>query len=131
MFISNSNNNLNIPLSFTAIRADRTGRALLVQRMKQVQKESEAWEELVYLIEKHKNDPNEIFITNGRGDGGLGIVIENRISGAKKRIAEGPLKIDTPVEFIKRAISIGDEFTKNMRKPLGIKQRIQEILDMI
>ena len=99
MQINFSQNNSN--QTFTAIRADRTGRALLVQRMKQVRNEVDAWEELVNLIEKHKEDPNDIFITGGRGDGGLGIVIENRISGAKKRIAEGPLKIDTPVEYIK------------------------------
>ena len=117
--------------SFTAIRADRTGRALLVQRMKQVRNEADAWEELVKIIEKHKNDPNDIFITGGNGDGGIGIVIENKISGAKKSIAEGPLKIDTPIDFIKKAVAIGDEFTKKMRKPLGIKQRIQEILDMM
>ena len=129
MQINFSQNNSN--QTFTAIRADRTGRALLIQRMKQVRNEADAWEELVKLIEKHKEDPNDIFITGGRGDGGLGIVIENRISGAKKSIAEGPLKIDTPVEFIKKAIAIGDEFTQNMRKPLGLKQRIQEILDMI
>lgn len=117
--------------SFTAIRADRTGRALLVQRMKQVRNEADAWEELVKIIEKHKNDPNDIFITGGKGDGGIGIVIENKISGAKKSIAEGPLKIDTPIDFIKKAVAIGDEFTKKMRKPFGLKQRIQEILDMM
>lgn len=126
-----SSNKLNSTPTFTAIRADRTGRALLVQRMKQVHNPVDDWEELVKLIEKHKDDPNEIFITNGNGDGGLGIVIENRVSGAKARIAEGPLKIDTPLEFIKKAIDIGDNFTKNMRKPLGLKQRIKEILDML
>ena len=87
--------------------------------------------DLVKIIEKHKNDPNDIFITGGNGDGGIGIVIENKISGAKKSIVEGPLKIDTPIDFIKKAVAIGDEFTKKMRKPLGIKQRIQEILDMM
>lgn len=124
-------NKLNSTPTFTAIRADRPGRALLVQRMKQVHNPVDDWEELVKLIEKHKDDPNEIFITKGKGDGGLGIVIENRVSGAKARIAEGPLKIDTPLEFIKKAIDIGDNFTKNMRKPLGLKQRIKEILDML
>ena len=102
-----SSNKLNSTPTFTAIRADRPGRALLVQRMKQVHNPVDDWEELVKLIEKHKDDPNEIFITKGKGDGGLGIVIENRVSGAKARIAEGPLKIDTPLEFIKKAIDIG------------------------
>ena len=105
--------------SFTAIRADRTGRALLVYRMKQVRNEADAWEELVKIIEKHKNDPNDIFITGGKGDGGIGIVIKNKISGAKKRIAEGPLKTDTPIDFIKKAVAIGDEFTKKWEKHSG------------
>ena len=117
--------------SFTAITADRTGRALLVQRMKQVRNEAADWEELVKLIEKHKNDPNSIFITGGNGDGGIGIVVENRVSGDRARIAEGPLKIETPLEVIKKAISIGDGFTEKMRPPLGLKARIKEILNML
>ena len=99
--------------------------------MKQVRNEAVDWEELVKLIEKHKENPNSIFITGGNGDGGLGIVIENRISGDRQRIAEGPLKIDTPIEFIKKAIAIGDDFTTRMREPLGLKARIKEILNMM
>ena len=83
------------------------------------------------LIEKHKNDPNSIFITGGNGDGGIGIVVENRVSGDRARIAEGPLKIETPLEVIKKAISIGDGFTEKMRPPLGLKARIKEILNML
>ena len=117
--------------NFTAITADRTGRALLVHRMKQVRNEAADWEELVKLIEKHKDNPNSIFITGGNGDGGIGIVVENRVSGAKARIAEGPLKIETPLEVIKKAIAIGDKFSETMREPLGLKDRIKEILKML
>lgn len=125
------NFNVNRPNQvFTAIRADKVGRNLLTERMKQTQNAAEGWEEIVTLIEKHKDDPNDIFITKGNGNWGLGITIFNRKNDMKTKINEDPLKIDSPVELIKKAIKIGEEFNKTIRdtRPDG---RIKEILDML
>lgn len=125
------NFNVNRPnQAFTAIRADKVGRNLLTERMKQTQNATEGWEEIVTLIEKHKDDPNDIFITKGNGNWGLGITIFNRKNDMKTKINEDPLKIDSPVELIKKAIKIGEEFNKTIRdtRPDG---RIKEILDML
>ena len=131
MQIYSTTNYNNSPQTFTAITADRVGRSLLVQRMKQVRNPVEDWEELVKLIEKYKNDANDVFITGGNGDGGIGIVVTNRKTGAQARLAEGPLKDETPLDLIKRAISIGEGFNKNVRPMFGISERIREILDML
>ena len=116
--------------SFTAIRADKVGRALLEQRMKQTINPAEGWEEIVRLIEKHKDNANDLFITKGNGDGGLGITIINRKNGLLTKITEGPLKIDSPVDLLKKAIQIGEDFNKNIRDTHP-NNRVKEILDML
>ncbi len=123
-----TNYNLKQP-NFTAITADRVGRSLLVQRMKQVKDPVADWEELLKLIEKYKNDPNDIFITGGNGDGGIGIVVTNRKTGAQARFAEGPLKINPPIDLIKEAISTAEGFNKNIRPMFGVSKFINDILD--
>jgi FixJ family two-component response regulator len=123
-----TNYNLKEP-NFTAITADRVGRSLLVQRMKQVKDPVADWEELLKLIEKYKNDPNDIFITGGNGDGGIGIVVTNRKTGAQARFAESPLKINPPIDLIKEAISTAEGFNKNIRPMFGVSKFINDILD--
>ena len=99
--------------------------------MKQVRNPVEDWEELATLITKHKDNPCDIFITGGNGDGGIGIVITNRQSGLTARLAEGPLKDETPLDLVKQAISISEKLNKNTRPMLGISERIREILNML
>ena len=125
---SSTNCNLKHP-NFTAITADRVGRSLLVQRMKQVKDPVADWEELLKLIEKYKDDPNDIFITGGNGDGGIGIVVTNRKTGAQARFVESPLKINPPIDLIKEAISTAEGFNKNVRPMFGVSKFINDILD--
>ena len=130
MQINFSNNQLSSTPTFSAIRADKYGRELLKSRIQYSRNAAESWDELSKLIAKHKNDTNDIFITKGNGDGGLGAIVFNRVTNAEKKIAEGPLKIETPIEFIKRAISIGDEFASRIRQ-VGPNGKAEEVLKMM
>ena len=115
MQINFSNNQMSSTPSFSAIRADKYGRELLKSRIDSARNADKNWKELAQLVIKHSDNSNDIFITKGDSDLSLGAIIFNRKTNAQQRIVEGPLKIETPLEFIKRAISIGEGFAKNIR----------------
>ncbi len=89
---------------FTALKADRNGRALLKLRIDAGNDRLKNWQELVDIIENQKNNPNEIFITKKGGDNRLKLIIKHAASGLKKIVYEGLPQFDSPVDFIKRGI---------------------------
>lgn len=94
---------------FTAIRADRNGRALIKLRIENRECKLSDWEELVKIIENHKNNPNEILITKKGGDNRLKMTITHAATGFQKKVYEGLPQFDSPVDFIKRGLEYEDK----------------------
>lgn len=116
--------------SFCALRADKCGRQLLKSRISKMRNPEQAWNDLAKLIKEHEKDANDIYIVKGDTDFSLGAVVFNRKTNAYKKISEGPNKIDTPIEFIEKAISIGRGFNKLCRTIAG-NNKADEILEMM
>ena len=103
--------NYNSP-QFTAIRADRNGKALISLRIRNRNNQLSDWAELVKIIENQKNNPNEILITKNGGDNRLKITITHAITGLKKKVYEGLPQFDSPIEFIKCGIQQEEKMNK-------------------
>ena len=89
---------------FTAIKADRIGKALIKHRINNCNTKVNDWKELVDILEYQKHNPNQIFITKKGGDNRLKMIITHAASGFKKRIYEGIPQFESPIDFIKRGI---------------------------
>jgi hypothetical protein len=116
--------------TFCAIRADRNGRQILKSRISNMRNPDQAWDDLAKLIKSHENDANDIYITRGNSDFGLGATVFNRKTNYTSTISEGPNKIDTPIEFIERAIAIGKGFNKSIREIID-NSKADEVLEMM
>ena len=100
---------------FGTIKADLNGRALIKLRIEDRECQLQDWEELLKIIENHKNNPNEILITKHGGDHRLKMTITHAATGTKTKIYEKLPQFDSPIDFIKEGILYEEKMNKKFK----------------